>query len=358
MKKCPYCSAEILDDAEFCLYCMRQLTQKTAVKNKIKKSYWLVAFIGVLLALIACAVVLLVIKFSANGSQGYMSSGGELAVIYTSQSGVVSDGESINRIDDLIDTNDSVSEKDTVYSSSDTPSSATKTPDTDKVGSGDTNTHNTVTSNSTAGDDNSSVDDKDTGSSSSTSNDSSSTDNNSSGAQLGDSSSQQPSSMPTSSDNIQEQPLPTWSVKTVDGGIEITGIANYNTTGNYEIPSQIDGKTVVGIGYRAFYYETSLKSVTLPDTLKYIDEQAFAYCSSLIEIIIPASVTEIRNNAFLPCDKLADIYIASTNISIANYAFSSSNQRSVTLTIHAPSSVMDSMKARIYWSAEYEEWNG
>ena len=47
-----------------------------------------------------------------------------------------------------------------------------------------------------------------------------------------------------------------------------------------------------------------------------------------------------------------------TNISIANYAFSSSDQRSVALTIHAPSAVMDCMKARIYWSAEYEEWNG
>lgn len=42
MKKCPYCSAELLDDAEFCLYCMRQLTEKEAiVTHKTFKKQWL-----------------------------------------------------------------------------------------------------------------------------------------------------------------------------------------------------------------------------------------------------------------------------------------------------------------------------
>ena len=60
----------------------------------------------------------------------------------------------------------------------------------------------------------------------------------------------------------------------------------------------------------------------------------------------------------MPCENLADVYIKSTNISIANYAFSSSYQRNVSLTIHAPYGVVDATNARLFLGAEYKEWNG
>lgn len=58
--------------------------------------------------------------------------------------------------------------------------------------------------------------------------------------------------------------------------------------GDVTIPSKIevDGKeyTVVGINTNAFYYNESITSVTLPDNLKYINDEAFKYCWNLENI--------------------------------------------------------------------------
>lgn len=149
-----------------------------------------------------------------------------------------------------------------------------------------------------------------------------------------------------------------WLTRNVEGGVEIIGIGETVSSGKYTIPSQINGKTVVGIGNRAFYYESGVKQITLPETLTYIGEQAFANADGLTSVVIPSRVISIKSNAFVECTYLADIYIKSENISIDSNAFSTVYQRSVTLTIHAPSGVMNSMQARMLWDAEYEEWNG
>lgn len=49
---------------------------------------------------------------------------------------------------------------------------------------------------------------------------------------------------------------------------------------------EVDGKeyTVVGIDTKAFSSNTSITSVTLPDNLKYINDEAFSYCSNLENI--------------------------------------------------------------------------
>lgn len=57
-------------------------------------------------------------------------------------------------------------------------------------------------------------------------------------------------------------------------------------------PSDSTEYSVVGIDYGAFYYATSLNSVTLPEGLEYIDSCAFQN-SSLKSIEIPASVTRL-----------------------------------------------------------------
>ena len=58
--------------------------------------------------------------------------------------------------------------------------------------------------------------------------------------------------------------------------------------GDVTILSKIeaDGKeyTVVGIDTKAFSSNESITSVTLPDNLKYINDEAFSYCSNLENI--------------------------------------------------------------------------
>ena len=92
-----------------------------------------------------------------------------------------------------------------------------------------------------------------------------------------------------------------------DGTVIITKYAGNDTV--YEIPSEIDGKKVTGIGNRAFQNCTSLTSVTIPSGVTYIDECAFQGCSSLTDIALPDSLTIIGGFAFNNCAMLTSITI-------------------------------------------------
>lgn len=64
---------------------------------------------------------------------------------------------------------------------------------------------------------------------------------------------------------------------------------------------EVDGKeyTVVGIDTRAFYYNESITSVTLPDNLKYIDNGAFKHCWNLENINnIPKHIENLGEAVF------------------------------------------------------------
>ena len=62
--------------------------------------------------------------------------------------------------------------------------------------------------------------------------------------------------------------------------------------------STIDGHQVVSIGSSAFEGNTTLRSISLPDTLTGIYNSAFKNTTSLENVVIPASVTVIDNEAF------------------------------------------------------------
>ena len=78
----------------------------------------------------------------------------------------------------------------------------------------------------------------------------------------------------------------------------------------------------ISIRNYAFYYCTSLTSVTIPSSVTSIEGSAFSYCYSLTSVTIPSSVTSIGSNTFQYCQSLASITIPSGVTSIGSNAFS------------------------------------
>ena len=76
-----------------------------------------------------------------------------------------------------------------------------------------------------------------------------------------------------------------------------------------DIPSELDGHTVTGIGSYAFNSCKSLTSVTIPDSVTSIGDAAFIYCSGLASLAIPDSVKSIGDWAFQNCDCLTTVTI-------------------------------------------------
>ena len=104
-----------------------------------------------------------------------------------------------------------------------------------------------------------------------------------------------------------------------DGTLRITGYCG--TDENYIIPPEIDGKKITDIGHNAFRNSTSLKSVTIPDSVTSISWQAFYGCTSLTSVIIPDSVTGIDGEAFLNCTSLKSVTIPASVTYINDNAF-------------------------------------
>ena len=89
--------------------------------------------------------------------------------------------------------------------------------------------------------------------------------------------------------------------------------------------------SVTAIGDSAFYYCESLTSVSIPDSVTAIGDSAFYYCESLTSVTIPDSVTSIGDSAFYYCESLTSVTIPDSVTSIGDGAFSAC--KSLTLTV-------------------------
>ena len=75
-----------------------------------------------------------------------------------------------------------------------------------------------------------------------------------------------------------------------DDGKSCVVSSGQDCVGAVVIPEEIgNGCKVVGIGKNAFY-NSSVSSVIIPDSVTRIDDYAFAYCSQLKSLVIPKSV--------------------------------------------------------------------
>jgi len=102
------------------------------------------------------------------------------------------------------------------------------------------------------------------------------------------------------------------------------------------IPAELtyEGETyqVVGIGQRSFKGCYYMQSISLPNTITYIDGGAFMACKNLDHVIIPPSVTRIEDCVFAECDRLAFMVIPEGITTLENDMFHScTNLSAVTL---------------------------
>ena len=86
---------------------------------------------------------------------------------------------------------------------------------------------------------------------------------------------------------------------------------NSAASGDFVIPETVtfgNTFTVIGIGYEALSGLTNkLTSVTIPNTVTFIEGRAFACCLGLQSITIPQSVTKIGSKAFYLCSGLSSV---------------------------------------------------
>ena len=93
------------------------------------------------------------------------------------------------------------------------------------------------------------------------------------------------------------------------------------TAADVTIPSRYKGKPVTVIDPVAFYNNSAVTSVTIPDSVTAIPDYAFGFCSQLTNISIPNSVTFIGFSAFNSCTSLKSITLPVSVTSIGSYAF-------------------------------------
>ena len=88
-------------------------------------------------------------------------------------------------------------------------------------------------------------------------------------------------------------------------GYYVSGIGTH-PGGHIEIPKKYKDEPVVGIAKNAFYGISSVRSVSIPDSVKSIGD--FAFCiTALTEVVIPDSVTNIGEYAFYGCSQMSSI---------------------------------------------------
>ena len=90
-----------------------------------------------------------------------------------------------------------------------------------------------------------------------------------------------------------------------------------------EIPSSIDGKDVVSIGYGAFRENYELKNVTIPSKVTELQYGAFYHCANLLNVTMEegSELQSIGNMAFYQCTELNDINLPDTVQKIESQAF-------------------------------------
>ena len=97
---------------------------------------------------------------------------------------------------------------------------------------------------------------------------------------------------------------------------------------------------------------TQLASLSLPSTLRYIEDECFRNCPMLTQISLPASLEVLGDNAFCGCQFLTDIYcyamVPPAGSEADNYPFAQCRPQNVIL--HVPSGTENLYRTTGFWT--------
>lgn len=307
MKKCPKCKAEIQEEARFCLFCMTSFEEKQTIENpKVNNKRWLYIFAAVLAVVLVCISIFV---FAPKDNDSNDSNNNSNSSFFSSDSNASSDNNDY-----------ASSEQQEVSGESSSPSSSSQTPNSSNNKTNNTS-GNTTNNNSQNDSTNSTISDATSSTPDTT----------------------QPKYSYTEATIENAYPTGYSAMYAPNNAIVITKVNYKEESGNYIIPDTIDGKKVAAIMPSAFSdssISSSVKSVTLPATVRTIWGDAFKNCFNLTDLYIKSSVIEIYENAFP----------ASVN-------------RNAKITFHCKNDCRDfnfyyyrNIAER--YDATYEEWNG
>ena len=117
-------------------------------------------------------------------------------------------------------------------------------------------------------------------------------------------------------------------------GYPVTSIGSYAFYYCTSLTSVTIGNSVTSIGSDAFYNCTSLTSVTIGNSVTSIGSDAFYNCTSLKSVTIPDSVTGIGDGAFYNCANLTDVYYIGTQAQWEAISIGSNNEHLQNAAVH------------------------
>ena len=138
------------------------------------------------------------------------------------------------------------------------------------------------------------------------------------------------------------------------------GIEDFNQNGEFEIKNGVLKKCkcdnsivnvpdgVIGIGSIAFSYNSKIKKVCLPSTVKFIDVRAFSGCHKLEKISLPEGLECIGAKAFENCSALKEIDIPSTVVELGYKCFYGASKL---VTVKIPQGVSE-IKGGVFQNCE------
>ena len=98
-----------------------------------------------------------------------------------------------------------------------------------------------------------------------------------------------------------------WKIENCGDGIGISFAEENRDFNIVEIPEQLGGKPVLALLDKAFYKNSFIKEIRIPDMVQRIGEEAFYHCDSLKKVTLSGNIRKIPKWCFSYCRELQEV---------------------------------------------------